>query len=140
MSRSNAWVLLAAVAVLVVGFGVVAQNSEGPIQSANQLDEIATGEQVYGAMCASCHGIDGTGGFGPALDGNAAVQSSQFVIRQIVLGGGGMPAFGPPQLSPERIAAVVSHVRTAWGNDFGEITAQEVTDNLPEENGADDGS
>jgi mono/diheme cytochrome c family protein len=83
------------------------------------------GEQVYGQMCAQCHGQQGEGGAGPALAGNQNLQDPQMVLTQILQGGGGMPPFAD-QLSDEQVAAVATHEMNSWGNSFGEVTAEQV--------------
>ena len=84
------------------------------------------GAQVYTeAGCAGCHGAEGEGGVGPALAGNQNLENAEYHISRILNGGAGMPAFRD-QLSDAEIAAVANHERTSWGNDFGEVTAQQV--------------
>lgn len=83
------------------------------------------GEQLY-QQCAACHAEDGSGGVGPALANNQNLQDAGYHISRILNGGAGMPAYGD-QLSDEEIAAVATFERTSWGNDFGEVTAQQVS-------------
>jgi mono/diheme cytochrome c family protein len=90
----------------------------------------ARGAKLYEKHCAQCHGDQGQGVAGayPALAGNRAVsmQASANLV-QIVLNGGFAPAtdgnprpYGMPPyvllLSDADVAAVLSHVRTSWGN------------------------
>jgi len=83
------------------------------------------GEQIY-QQCAGCHGADGKGvGGAPALAGNENLQEASYHISRILNGGAGMPAFRD-QLSDAQIAAVATFERTSWGNDFGEVTAEQV--------------
>lgn len=84
------------------------------------------GGQVYSQQCAQCHGQQGGGGSGPALAGNQTLQDPQAAVSQIINGGGGMPAFGN-QLSDEQIAAVATHEMNSWGNSFGQVSAQQVS-------------
>lgn len=79
---------------------------------------------LYAQTCAACHGETGEGGFGPALAGNAALEDAPQVIAQVLAGGGGMPAFA--HLSDEKVAALVSYVRSSWGNRFPPVTPEEV--------------
>jgi mono/diheme cytochrome c family protein len=96
-----------------------------PSQADRQAN-LSTGERIYVRQgCSGCHGVDGAGGIGPALAGNANLEDDDRVIRQILGGGGGMPPFAE-QLDDEEIAAVASHERTAWGNAFGRIDAERV--------------
>lgn len=123
----SGFVILVCFSSLVIVFGQEGTTSVGA-ETANQLDEIRSGEQVYGALCVSCHGAEGEGEFGPSLAGNQRIQDDTYTVRQIVLGGGGMPAFGPPQLSEERIANVATYIRSGFGNDFGEVSTDRVAE------------
>lgn len=135
-------ILTFVVAVIAVGvIGATAQNdaaSDDPYAETGWVNAVDSGEAVYGAMCASCHGVDGTGGFGPALDGNMTLASDSYVVMRIVQGGGGMPRLGPPQLSDEHVTMVVNHVRSAWGNDHGEVELDTVRDHIATHSGAAD--
>lgn len=84
------------------------------------------GEQIYmQSRCFACHGQLGTGGFGPALAGDRMLVIQPFVIAQILLGRGKMPAFGD-RLSDRDIADVADYVRNDWGNKFGPVSAGDV--------------
>lgn len=46
-------------------------------------------------QCRNCHALEGAGGMrGPALDTVAAVLTEDQIIRQVLQGGGNMPAYG----------------------------------------------
>ncbi len=87
------------------------------------------GAGLYAANCASCHGAggEGMGTVFPALAGNDALADADFVIRTVLNGvpGTAMPAFGG-RFSDEEVAAVVSYVRTSWGNAYGAVDAARV--------------
>ena len=98
------------------------------------------GEALYRDHCASCHGEQGQGVPGAYLPlaGNPAVlRPTPANLVQVVLGGAfaastagnprpfGMPPFATA-LSDEEIAAVLSHVRSAWGNQAGAVKALDV--------------
>jgi len=71
------------------------------------------GAAVFAESCASCHGADGAGGFGPALAGGAVVAAVPDPAEQVAVitdGRGGMPSF-EGQLSPEEIQAVTDYTR-----------------------------
>ena len=88
------------------------------------------GAKLYEQHCVQCHGGQGQGvpGAYPPLAGNRAVLMSQTAnLVQVVLNGGFAPAtagnprpFGMPPyallLSDADVAAVLTHVRTSWGN------------------------
>jgi mono/diheme cytochrome c family protein len=66
----------------------------------------SAGEQVFAQNCAGCHGPDGQGTSGPALQNS---DDRDAVRTQIVDGGGGMPPFGG-QLSDTEIDDVTAYV------------------------------
>lgn len=80
--------------------------------------EQRSGAAIYGALCAACHMPDGQGARGaaayPALQGNAKLAATPYLLHMIVNGNKAMPGFGR-QLSDEQIAAVASHVRQRFG-------------------------
>jgi mono/diheme cytochrome c family protein len=79
--------------------------------------DLELGEQVYSANCATCHGSDGEGGFGPELaDGRVAERyPDPHDHRAVVVNGrGAMPAWGDT-LSDEEIDAVVRYERERLG-------------------------
>ena len=65
-----------------------------------------------GKQCRNCHQLGGQGGQrGPALDDVATRLTEDQLIRQVVQGGGNMPAYGK-SLSPPEITAVVKFLTT----------------------------
>lgn len=98
------------------------------------------GAKRYETHCAQCHGEEGRGvdGAYPALAGSRAVQLAESTnLVQVVLYGGFAPAtagnprpFGMPPyvltLDNEEIAAVLTHIRRAWGNSAAPVTEVEV--------------
>jgi mono/diheme cytochrome c family protein len=75
------------------------------------------GASIYSSRCASCHGADGGGSFGPALGGGVAVQTFPDPKDQeavVANGRGSMPSFAG-SLTPEQITAVVEYTRTGLG-------------------------
>jgi mono/diheme cytochrome c family protein len=100
-----------------------------------------SGEVIYQQICQGCHMPDGRGASGaghyPALAGDRALQSAQFMAFTLIEGRRNMPAFGGksqegfsyivPTLDDAQIAAVTNYVRTHFGNQFkGTISAAEV--------------
>jgi mono/diheme cytochrome c family protein len=108
--------------------------------------QVATqGAKVYERQCLQCHGEQGEGiqtAAGevayPALAGNRAVLLSDPTnLVQLVLYGGYGPAteghprpFGMPpavlELDDRDIAAVLTHLRSRWGNQTSEVTPLQV--------------
>ena len=63
-------------------------------------------------QCRNCHSLGGFGGQrGPALDSIAARMPEDQMIRQVLQGGGNMPAYGK-NLSPAEVTALVSFLKT----------------------------
>ncbi len=107
------------------------QQNASQASNANASDVAALqkeGGDIFSSNCAECHGANGQGGEGPALSGNTKLQNTGHVVTQISNGGHGMPPFGD-QLSDEQLAAVATYIRTSFGNDYGAITAKDVSAN-----------
>ena len=63
-------------------------------------------------QCHNCHSLDGKGGQrGPALDTIALRLTEDQLIRQVIQGGGNMPAYGK-NLSPAETTALVAFLGT----------------------------
>jgi ubiquinol-cytochrome c reductase cytochrome b subunit len=63
-------------------------------------------------QCRNCHGLDQKGGErGPALDSVAVRLTQGQLIRQVIQGGGNMPAYGK-NLSPAETTALVAFLQT----------------------------
>jgi mono/diheme cytochrome c family protein len=124
-----------------------------PFQSTNQLgsfvprDEEAEqrrlGERVYGKMCINCHQPHGGGAAGqyPPLAGSEWVNAvgPNRLIRIPLLGLMGpikvkdtewnlnMPAMAVGgQMTDEEVAAVLTYIRKAWGNNAPAVTTEQV--------------
>ncbi|MDQ2776434.1 MAG: cytochrome b N-terminal domain-containing protein [Acidobacteriota bacterium] len=74
--------------------------------------------QIHGAIvfqnkqCRNCHSLGGVGGErGPALDEVATRLTADEMVRQVIQGGGNMPAYGK-KLSPAEVEALVSFMQT----------------------------
>jgi mono/diheme cytochrome c family protein len=98
------------------------------------------GKKIYDAQCALCHADQGQGKLPnfPPLANNQSIQMTSAVnpIRMVLNGGYapgtmknpmpyGMPPFAQ-SLSDAEIAAVVTYIRTAWGNHGTPVTEKEV--------------
>ena len=101
----------------------------------------ATGAHLYERHCADCHGAQGQGtpGAWPPLAGNRAVTLAAGTpnLVQTVLYGGYLPATAgnprphgmPPfilTLNDAEIAAVLTHLRTRWGNQGPAVSTLQV--------------
>jgi ubiquinol-cytochrome c reductase cytochrome b subunit len=67
---------------------------------------------IQSKQCRNCHALDGGGGLrGPALDGVARRLTGDQLIRQVIQGGGNMPAYGK-NLRPAEVTALVAFMQT----------------------------
>ena len=67
---------------------------------------------VQNKQCRNCHSLAGEGGRrGPALDGVATRLTRDQLIRQVLQGGGNMPAYGK-NLVPAEVNALVAFLET----------------------------
>ncbi|MFG6462070.1 c-type cytochrome [Roseateles sp. DXS20W] len=100
----------------------------------------ADGAALFASLCAACHQANGQGlpGVFPPLAGSEWVSGKDSTASAIVLHGitgnlsvkgssynGAMPAFGG-QLSDEQVAAVLTYVRSQWGNSAAAVSAETV--------------
>ncbi len=100
------------------------------------------GKSVYDGQCASCHAGDGRGmpPHFPPLAGNQSIQMSSAVnpIRMVLNGGYppgtaanprpyGMPPFAQ-SLTDDEVAAVVTYIRSSWGNRGDAISARQANE------------
>ena len=75
-----------------------------------------TGKGIYVARCATCHGVGGQGGVGPALAGVVATKypNIEDQIAIVTNGKGAMPSWRG-ELTPKEIRKVVEYTRTGLG-------------------------
>jgi len=120
--------------------GLPPTRSERVTQPAADSVALDRGAKLYAQHCADCHGDKGEGvaGVYPALAGNRAVTlASPANLVRVVLEGGfapstagnprpyGMPPFATV-LDSADTAAVLSYVRSAWGNQGAAVPEIEV--------------
>jgi len=102
---------------------------------------LAQGRKVYEQVCGTCHGVDGLGkpGQAPPLAGSEwVIAKGHNRLAHIPLAGingplqvGGkewnlnMAAMGAA-LSDADLAGVLTYIRSAWGNQAGEVTADDI--------------
>ena len=122
-----------------------------PFTSAGQLDSfqpksgaeaaLARGKTVYDGVCGICHGVDGAGkpGQAPALADSEWVTAKNFNrLAHIPLAGVSGPiqvkgkdwnmamaAMGAA-LSDDDLAAVLTYIRSSWGNKAAALTGDDV--------------
>jgi mono/diheme cytochrome c family protein len=99
-----------------------------PLEAGDEIAGVVfDGQQLYGQNCLLCHGPQGGGIYGVALAENPRLEDPYWPIRRVLLGGLGMPSFHRT-LVPAEIAAVLSYVRTNFGNEYGAVDTQQVQD------------
>ncbi len=112
-----------------------------------KLDPRALGKIAFGQVCVTCHQANGMGvpGVYPPLDGSEFVNGPSNRLISIVVyglkgevhvtgkafGAAAMPVVGQVAGSAynwndEKIAAVLTYVRSEWGNKSGPISTDEV--------------
>jgi len=146
MSR-RFWAILAVFAALALPACSKGQNASNDTstsapESAATAQTMAgvSGASVYSTNCSSCHQANGQGAPGafPPLAGNPVVSGDKPKVIHIVKYGltgqvsvkgqnynGQMPAWAG-QLSDAQIAAVLTYLRSTWGNSGGAVTTAEV--------------
>ncbi|MET0627338.1 MAG: cytochrome c [Acidimicrobiia bacterium] len=110
----NAFEILVLVAAMVFVVSLFANEPSSPDAATPGASGASSGEALFAANCARCHGSDGGGGIGPELAGGAVVDDfpdAKGEVKVVTNGRGGMPAFGD-QLSAAQIAQVVEFTRT----------------------------
>jgi cytochrome c553 len=105
------------------------------------VNALHPGARLYTQHCSQCHGVNGQGQAGayPALAGNPRVTqaNTQNLIQTLLYGGypaataGNPRPFGMPafvlHLNDAQSAAVLSFVRSAWGNTAAPVATIDIT-------------
>jgi ubiquinol-cytochrome c reductase cytochrome b subunit len=130
--RPVAVLMVAVIAVTLGAFTSLAMYTPwSPIMNAWTSDPIPIGDlkdrtplEREGALvlqnkqCRNCHSIGGAGGMrGPALDTVALHMTEDQIIRQVLQGGGNMPAYGNA-LNPSETTALVHFLLTLRGGNL----------------------
>jgi mono/diheme cytochrome c family protein len=131
---------LGAMATYLQTLGARADASQTAAPEARQAKPHARGEKLYVDHCAACHGDRGEGvpgAYAPLAGNRAVTMGVPANLVRIVLEGGfapdtpghprpfGMPPFGQT-LDNEELAALLTHVRTSWGNQGTAVSALQV--------------
>ena len=93
-----------------------------PVLSPGRAFVEVDGASLYANVCQGCHMPDGRGARGaadyPSLAADGNLQSPAFAITVVLNGLKAMPPIGR-SMSDEQVAAVVTYVRSHFGNTFG---------------------
>jgi cytochrome c oxidase cbb3-type subunit 3 len=117
-NRASFLLVILSVISAFVRMGGVARAQAQPQQKGGIRPSVSgTGNRIFAASCASCHGLDGRGGErAPNIAGPKAQRLSNAQISHIIengIPGTGMPAFH--SLESADIKAVVTYLRTLQG-------------------------
>ncbi len=135
---------LLSIALIAWGSWYYFQNTGYPVGAGDRrtaivISDTVDGAAVYAGNCVACHQAAGQGisGIFPPLVASSWVVENDERLIQILLHGvqgemivndqaynGVMPAFS--QLSDAELAAVLTHIRSNWGNSATPITADQV--------------
>ena len=125
--------------------GTSPEKPSTPLSSAESSLLLSLGKSIYDRQCAICHGAAGQGmpPAYPPLAGNQSIEMSSAVnaIRMVLNGGYppgtagnprpyGMPPFAQ-RLSDDEVAAVVTYIRTSWGNRGEPVSARQANELRP---------
>lgn len=145
------WVWTASVLLLFImgfylgryggSFSAVAHEVEEPgVAASGPVKPEVKGDVVFAGVCQACHQASGLGipgQYPPLAASEWLLQDGETPIRILLYGLQGeigvkgktfdnkMPQFHD-KLSSDEIAAVLTHVRSAWGNKGGAVTAAQV--------------
>ena len=110
-----------------------------PVVAVAGVAPAVDGKQLYGAKCAACHQCSGLGvaGVFPPLAASEWVVGDEKILANILLHGvngemivkgnkynGAMPAWNI--LSDDELAAVLTYIRTDWGNTAPPLKAETI--------------
>ncbi len=79
--------------------------------AAAATDSEADSQALFAKHCASCHGAEGKGAFGPDLSGDYTYGKTEMAVQESISSGrpNNMPAF-EGKLTPEEIEAVADYI------------------------------
>ncbi|WP_419838675.1 c-type cytochrome [Candidatus Poriferisodalis sp.] len=109
-------VLVVAVGLAACGAADATEADLDRLELAFASADVALGSEVFGDSCSVCHGSDGSGGVGAALDGVDERLSVRSHLSVVWTGRGSMPPFGGI-LADAEIAAVVAYQRSTFGDE-----------------------
>jgi len=115
-------------AAQAASLGAPAAEAAAPEGTGAPVDEalFEKGKEIYNAECAACHQANGEGmpPTFPGLKGSKVVADVKAALEKIQKGGNGMPAYD--KFSPEELAAILTYIRNAFGNNYGGVSVDEV--------------
>ena len=139
MVRRRMWSAGVCLALAALVF-VAAQGEGPPGQPAVASAAAPDGQKIYTTRCASCHQVNGQGvtGVFPPLAGVDWVTGDPTRLARVVMHGltgpitvngqkynGAMPPWGT-FLKDDEMAALLTYIRSSWGNKASAVTAEQV--------------
>ena len=123
--------ILASAALVALVFGLTKAHAgnggvsmSGPSQFQQQ-----DGQALFEALCQGCHMPNGTGAVGagayPALAHNQNLAAAAYPVITVLKGRKAMPPLGS-YLSDAQVAAVITYVRTHFGNSYSDPISPEM--------------
>ncbi len=114
-----AWLLTVGIILVAAGTGLSVRrtNNVQAVAALASPEVLAQGEAVYNETCASCHGPEGEGNVGPALNGS--MHSWHHVdsqLQSVILDGrpGTAMVGHRDHLTEEEVDAVMSYFKAWW--------------------------
>jgi len=112
-----------AVGILAAGLGTAHAGNGGVSMSGPTTFAQQDGQALFEAICQGCHMPNGTGAVGagryPALAHNQNLAAAAYPVITVLHGRKGMPPLAS-YLSDAQVAAVITYVRTHFGNEYGD--------------------
>lgn len=131
-SRTYSHILAASLVTLILtGCSNVQRNSASTPPTSAPSSHSINAETMYDDFCGMCHQPDGKGveGTYPSLVANPKVLGDAKLLAALVLDGGEeqnmMPAFRDV-LTEEQAAAILSYVRSQWGNEAPPVSVEDI--------------
>lgn len=116
-------------AALLAASGTVWADNGGASMSGPSGFAEQNGEKLYGMICQGCHMPDARGAVGagayPALANNERLAAAAYPVYTIIQGRKAMPSLAA-YLSDEQVIAVVSYVRTHFGNHYADPVSPDL--------------
>ena len=124
-------------AAMAAGLALAQPRGEAPAPPAwvpSRAFQASVGEAIFRAACAGCHMPDGRGATGaeagagsyPALANNPRLEAAAYPTTWVVRGRKAMPSMGA-FLTDAQVAAVVTYIRTHFGNAYRDpVRAEDV--------------
>ena len=117
------------VGVVTLGWGTAHAGNGGVSMSGPTTFAQQDGQSLFEAICQGCHMPNGTGAVGagryPALAHDQNLAAAAYPVVTVLQGRKCMPSLAS-YLSDAQVAAVITYVRTHFGNDYADPISPEM--------------